>query len=94
MKPEKCYAYFLSYWYDSGHAKLHIVWALPESIALITLPSGGIAPLHLRVLLPDGSTALISTLRNDEASLMLGLYFGQTSGGGTHTCEMAQKGFI
>jgi hypothetical protein len=25
MKPDKCYAYFLSYWYDHGRAKLRTV---------------------------------------------------------------------
>jgi hypothetical protein len=49
MKPEKCYAYFLSYWYDRGQAKLRAVKSLPKSIPPITLPSGEIAPPHLRV---------------------------------------------
>jgi hypothetical protein len=53
MKPDKCYMYFLSYWYDCGRAKLQTVWALPESIAPFTLPSGDIAPSHLQVPLPD-----------------------------------------
>jgi hypothetical protein len=78
MKPEKCYAYFLSYWYDRGRAKLTTVKTLPESIAPITLPSGEIAPSHLRVLLPDGTSAPIPTLHNNHASLMLGIYFGPT----------------
>jgi hypothetical protein len=94
MKPDKCYPYFLSYWYDHGHAKLRTVCALPNLIAPITLPSGKIAPLHLRVPLPDGTTAPIPTLRNDDASLMLGMYFGLTFGVGKHVCEMAQKGYV
>ena len=94
MKPEKCYAYFLSYWYDCGHSKLRTVRALLASIASITLLSGKIAPSHLRVTLPDGTLAPIPTLRNKDASLMLGMYFGPTSGGGTHICKMAKKGFI
>ena len=44
MKPEKCYAYFLTYWYDRGRAKLRIVKGLPNSIAPITLPSGKTTP--------------------------------------------------
>jgi hypothetical protein len=75
IKPDKCYAYFLSYWYDHGRAKLRTVHALPNLIAPITLPSGNIAPLHLRVPLSDGTTAPIPTLRNNDASLMLGIYF-------------------
>jgi hypothetical protein len=93
MKPGKCYAYFLSCWYNHGQAKLRTVKYLPESIAPITLPSGEIAPSHLRVLLPDGTSAPIPTLHNDHASLMLGIYFGPTSGGGTHISEMAKKGY-
>ncbi len=94
IKPEKCYAYFLLYWYDRGRVKLQTVWALPECLAPITLPSRDIAPSHLQVLLPDGSTAPIPTLHNYDASLILGIYFGPISSGRTHTCEMAQKRFI
>ncbi len=61
MKPEKCYAYFLSYWYNCGREKLRTVKALPESIAPITLPSGETAPSHLRVPLPNGTSAPIPT---------------------------------
>ncbi len=94
MKPEKCYAYFLSYWYNCGHAKLRMVRALPASIAPITLPPGEIAPPLLRVPLPDSTLAPIPTLRKEEAFLMLGIYFSPTSGGSTHICKMAKKGFI
>jgi hypothetical protein len=91
MKPEKYYAYFLSYWYNRGRAKLRMVRALVASIAPITLPSGNISPSHLRVPLPDGTLASILTLRNKDASLMLGIYFGPTSGSGTHICKMAKR---
>ncbi len=93
MKPDKCYAYFLSYWYNHGQAILRTVEASPESIAPITLPSGKIASSHLRVPLPDGTSAPILTLRNKDASSMLGIYFGPSSGDGTHICKM-KKGFI
>ncbi len=72
LKPEKCYAYFLSYWYNPGRAKLRTVRSLPASIALIILLSGKIAPSHLRVPLQDGTSAPISTLCNKDVSLMLG----------------------
>jgi hypothetical protein len=94
LKPDKCYVYFLAYWYNRGHAKLQTVWALPESIAPITLLSGNIALLHLWFPLPDGTTAPKPALRNDDASLMLGIYFSPTSNGRTHTRKMAQKRFI
>ncbi len=91
MKPEKCYAYFLSYRYDRGWAKLRSVKALPDSIAPITFPSGEIDPSHLRVPLPGGMSAPIPTLQNEHASLMLGIYFSPTSGSSTHIWEMVKK---
>ncbi len=93
MKPEKCYTYFLSYWYNRGRAKLRTVKSLPKSIAPITLSSGKIALPHLRVPLPNGTSAPIPTLRNNHVSLMLSIYFGPTSGGGTHIRKMAKKGY-
>jgi hypothetical protein len=56
MKPEKCYAYFLSFWFDKGRAKLRTRNALPTPSSLITMPDGSIAPSHLRVPLPDGTS--------------------------------------
>jgi hypothetical protein len=94
MKQDTCYTYFLSYWYDRGHAKLRTVRVLLKSIAPITLPFDKISPSHSRVPLPDGITAPIPTLRNDYASLMLETYFGPPSGGGKHIHEMAQKGYV
>ncbi len=94
MKHDKCYAYFLSYWFDGSRAKLRTIKALPDSIAPITLPTGKIAPSHLQVLLPDGTMAPIPTLRNDDASLMLGVHLGPACGGEPHTRKMARKGYI
>jgi hypothetical protein len=91
MKPDKCYAYFLSYWFDSSRAKLKTIKALPDSITPITLPTGKIAPLHLRVPLPDGTTAPIPTLRNKDAFLMLGVHLGPASGGELHTRDGAER---
>ncbi len=85
---------FLSYWFDGGHAKLRTVKALTDSIAPITLPTGEIAPLHLRVPLPDGTAAPIPTLCNKDASLMLGVHLGPASGGEPHIFKMARKGYI
>jgi hypothetical protein len=47
MKPDKCYACFLFYWFDGSRVKLRTIKALPDSIAPITLPTGKIAPSHL-----------------------------------------------
>jgi hypothetical protein len=93
MKPKKCYTYFLSYWYDHGRKKLRTVKALPDSIAPITHLSDDIAPSHMRVPLPDSTSAPIPTLQNKHASLMLGIYFCPTSGSSTHIRETAKKGY-
>jgi hypothetical protein len=84
---------FLSYWYNRGWAKLRTGKALPDSIPPITLPSSEIAPSHLRVTLPDGTSAPIPTLHNEHASLMFGIYFGPTFGGSTHMRKIAKKGY-
>ena len=93
MKPEKCYAYFLSYWFDKGRAKLRTISALPTPSSLITMPNGSTAPSHLRVPMPDGTSAPIPTLRNEETSLMLGVHWSPSSGGNVHVNEMAKKGY-
>ncbi len=93
MKPEKCYAYFLLYWFDKGRAKMRTISLLPAPSAFITMLDGTIAPSHLRVPLPDGTSKPIPTLKNEETSLMLGVNWGPLSGGGTHVGEMAKKGY-
>jgi hypothetical protein len=92
MKPEKCYAYFLLYWFDKGRAKMRMISSLPAPSAFIIMPDGSIAPSHSRVPLPDGTSEPIPTLKNKETSLMLGVNWGPLSGGSTHVCEMAKKG--
>jgi hypothetical protein len=94
MKPEKCYAYFLSYWFDKGRAKLRINSSLPPTpSALITMPDGSTAPSHLRVPLPDGTSVPIPTLRNEETFLMFGVHWSPSLGGNVHVNEMAKKGY-
>jgi hypothetical protein len=66
---------------------------LPAPSALIKMPDRTIAPSHLRVPLPDGTSEPIPTLKNEETSLMLGVNWGPLSGGGTHVGEMAKKGY-
>ncbi len=73
MKPEKCYAYFLSYSYDNGQARLRPICSLRPPSGYIALADGTMAPSHMRVPLPDGTSAPILTLRNEDASLMLGV---------------------
>jgi hypothetical protein len=93
MKPEKCYAYFLLYWFDKGKAKLRTISSLPTPSALIIMPNGSTAPSHLRVPLPDGTSVPIPTLRNEETSLMLGVHWSPSSGGNVHVNKMAKKGY-
>jgi hypothetical protein len=93
MKPGKCYAYFLLYWFDKGRAKMRTISSLSTPSALITMPNGSTAPFHLRVPLPDGTSAPIPTLRNEETSLMLGVHWSPSSGGGKHVNEMTKKGY-
>jgi hypothetical protein len=59
----------------------------------IALANGTTAPSHMRVPLPDGTSAPIPTLRNEDASFMLGIGVGPASGGTTHVREMARKGY-
>jgi hypothetical protein len=93
MKPEKCYAYFLSYSYDNGRARLRPIRSLPPQSGYVTLTNGTTAPSHMRVPLPDVTSAPIPTLRNEDASLMLGVWVGPASSGVTHVQEMARKGY-
>jgi hypothetical protein len=81
------------YWYDKSQAKLRTVRSLSSPSAYITLPNGTIAPSNLKVPLTDGASAPIPTPSNEEASLILDVYFGSFSDGGTHIQEIVCKGF-
>jgi hypothetical protein len=72
---------------------LRTISALPTPSSIITMPNGSTAPSHLRVPLPDETSAPIPTLRNEETSLMLGVHWSPSSGGKVHVNEMATKGY-
>ncbi len=67
--------------------------SLPPPSEYIALANGTMAPSHMRIPLPDSTSAPIPTLRNEDASLMLGVWVGPASGGATHVWEMARKGY-
>ena len=92
MKPEKCFAYFMTYAALRGHHVLETIHNLPTPSSHI--PQGDDDPLasHLTVPLPDGTRAPIPTLHSSTASLMLGIWFGPASRGTKHMNEMCRKG--
>ncbi len=59
------------------------ICSLPPQSGYIALANGTTAPSHMRVTLPDGTSAPIPTLHNEDASLMLGIWVGPASGGAT-----------
>ncbi len=72
---------------------MRTISSLPTPLGLITMPDGSTAPSHLRVPLPDGTSAPIPTLRNEETSFMLGVHWSPLLGGSKHVNEMAKKGY-
>jgi hypothetical protein len=61
---------------------------------LIPQLEGLALPLHLRVPLPNGTSAPIPTLPPTSASLMPGVWFGTSSRGTKHILEMCRRGHI
>ncbi len=93
MKPEKCYAYFMTYTVRGGHHILESIDDLPTPSAQIPQGDDESLPSHLSVPLPDGTRAPIPTLPPTTASLMLGVWFGPASRGTKHMNEMCKKGY-
>ncbi len=93
LKPAKCYAYFLVYWYPNGCVSMGNVLTLPEPTAHIAQDDGPPLPSNLTVPLPDGTPTPIPTLPPTTASLMLGIWFGPAFRGTKHMAEMCKKGF-
>ena len=93
MKPEKCFAYFMTYSVIRGHHVLDQIHNLPTPTSHIPQGDDDPHPSHLSVPLPDGSRAPIPTLPSSTASLMLGVWFGPASRGTKHMHEMCRKGY-
>jgi hypothetical protein len=79
MKPEKCFAYFMTYPVIGGHHTLGTIEDLPEPTASIQQSDNKSRPSHMTVPLPDGTNSPIPTLPPTTASLMLGVWFGPAS---------------
>ena len=93
MKPEKCFAYFMTYTVLRGHHVLESLHNLPTPSSQIPQGDDDPLPSHLSVPLPDGTRAPIPTLPSSTASLMLGVWFGPASRGTKHMNEMCKKGY-
>jgi hypothetical protein len=93
MKPEKCFAYFMTYPVVRGHHILGTIDNLPDPTALIPQADDHPLPSHMTVPLPDGTNAPILTLPPTTASLMLGVWFVPASRGTKHMYEMCKKGY-
>ena len=94
LKPEKCFAYFLTYKYSGGRPSMGTTCNLRAPTAMIPTTDAPPRPSPIRVPLPDGSSAPIPTIPPKEAMLMLGIWFGPSSRGTKHRKEMCQKGII
>ena len=92
LKPEKCFAYILTYKFINGHAVMGDMRSLPSPSAMISQNEDTPLPSHLTVPLPDVSCAPIPTIPNTTASLTLGIWHYPSSRGAKHVKEMCSKG--
>jgi len=92
LKPPKCSLYLMAYKFVKGRAKLKSLKDLPPAKAEVIGKDGSIAPAHVSIPQPDGSTAWIQTFEVTEASKMLGLHFAPCGNSKTHIEKMRQKG--
>ncbi len=88
LKPEKCYAYFMTYMYTKGRASMADITNLPTPICMLLQSEGLPLPSHITVPLPDCTLAPIPTLSTNTALLMLGIWFGPSSCRTKHMLEM------
>jgi hypothetical protein len=94
LKPEKCCTYFQVYKFSGGRALMGNILTQSPATTFIPQITGPPILSHMMVPLPDGSSAPIPSIPTSEASLMLGIWFGQTSRGTKHMKEMCSKGFV
>ncbi len=74
LKPEKCFAYILTYKFINSRAVMGNMRSLPSPSAMIPQNEGTPLPSHLTVPLPEDSCAPIPTIPNTTTSLMLGIW--------------------
>ena len=94
IKPQKCGVYFQTYNYKfvRGQPKLKNPKDLPPPIWYVTREDESVAPAHITVPQPDGSTALIPTMEVMEFSKGLGVLFNVAGDGTDHLINMKKKG--
>jgi hypothetical protein len=92
LKPEKCFAYILTYKFINGCAVMGDMRSLPSPSAMMPQNEGIPLPSHLPVPLPDDSCAPIPTIPNTTALLMLGIWHSPSSRRAKHVKEMCSKG--
>ena len=69
LKPEKCWVYFQTHKFERGKVQMKRLKELPTLICHVLIDDEGtLAPAHLRIPQPDGSTALIQMLDITESA--------------------------
>lgn len=96
LKPEKCSNYFLCYRFINGRARLKSLRQLPEPTDEVLVKnkdgSSYLAPSHITIPQPDGSSVPIATHDVSHASKMLGVHFAPIGDGTTHVKALCAKG--
>ncbi|KAL3822160.1 LOW QUALITY PROTEIN: hypothetical protein ACHAXA_011705, partial [Cyclostephanos tholiformis] len=91
MKPEKCFAYFLTYHVNNGRHIMGAIGDLLEPSTKILQKDSSPLPAHITIPLLDDPSSPIPSLPPQTASLMLGIWFRPASRGIT---KMGKNGML
>ena len=95
LEARKCRVYFQRYKFVRGKPQMKRMEELPTPIGQVVIYYEGTrAPAHIRIPQPDGSTALIPTLKITESAKGLGVYFNVVGGGTDHLSHIQEKGMM
>ena len=95
LKPDKCQVYFQTYKFVQEELKMTKLKELfPPICPVVINVEGMLAPAHIRIPQPDGSTTLIPTLDIDESAKSVGVYFNVMGGGTNNLSNMREKGMM